>query len=86
MKVYHVAKQGSDQNNGTLELPFLTIQKAADVAAAGDRVVVHEGEYREWVKPRNGGLSDDCRIVYEAAEGEHAVIKGSERITGWERI
>ncbi len=86
MRVYHVAKQGSDQNNGTLELPFLTIQKAADVAAAGDRVVVHEGEYREWVKPRNGGLSDDCRVVYEAAEGEHAVIKGSERITGWERV
>lgn len=85
MKIYHVAKQGSDQNAGTAEQPFLTIQRAADVAAAGDRVIVHEGEYREWVRPRNGGLSDDCRITYEAAEGEHVVIKGSEQITGWER-
>ena len=84
-KIYHVAKNGSDNNTGNLENPFLTIQKAADVAVAGDRVIVHEGEYREWVKPRNGGLSEDQRIVYEAAEGEHVVIKGSERITGWEQ-
>lgn len=85
-KIYHVAKHGNDQNQGALDAPFLTIQKAADLAAAGDRVIVHEGEYREWVKPRNGGLSDNCRIVYEAAEGEHVVIKGSERITGWEKM
>ena len=84
-RIYHVAKGGSDANCGSKEAPFLTIQKAADVAAAGDRIIVHEGIYREWVKPRNGGLSDSCRIVYEAAEGEHVQIKGSERITGWER-
>lgn len=84
-RIYHVAKQGSDRNPGTAESPFLTIQQAAETAEAGDRIVVHEGEYREWVRPRNGGLGDGCRIVYEAAEGEHVVIKGSERITGWER-
>lgn len=33
--------------------------------------------------PLRGGLSDDCRIICEAADGEHVVIKGSERITGW---
>lgn len=85
-KVYHVSKNGSDQNPGTAEAPFLTIQRAADMAIAGDRVVVHGGVYREWVKPRNGGLNDDCRIIYEAAEGEHAIIKGSERITGWSHV
>lgn len=85
-KIYHVSKKGSDRNPGTEAAPFLTIQRAADAAEAGDRVVVHEGVYREWVRPRNGGLSDSCRIVYEAAEGEHAVIKGSERITGWSRV
>ena len=84
--VYHVSKQGNDRNRGTEDAPFLTIQRAADAAQAGDRVVVHEGEYREWVKPGNGGLSEDCRITYEAASGEHVVIKGSERITGWERL
>lgn len=84
--VYHVSKQGSDENPGTREHPFLTIQRAADQAAAGDRVIVHQGEYREWVKPKNGGLSEDCRIIYQAAEQERVVIKGSERITGWEKV
>lgn len=85
-KVYHVSVKGSDRNKGTEESPFASIQKAADVARAGDRVVVHEGVYREWVKPRNGGLNDSCRIIYEAAPGEHAVLKGSERIVGWDCI
>lgn len=80
---YHVSKNGSDRNAGTGNAPFATIQKAADEAKAGDRVIVHEGVYREWVKPLRGGLSDDCRIIYEAAAGERVVIKGSERITGW---
>lgn len=54
-QVYHVAKSGSDRNPGTTEEPLLTIQRAAELAWAGDRVTVHEGEYREWVRPRNGG-------------------------------
>lgn len=84
--IYHVAKSGSDQNRGSADAPFATIQRAADLAVAGDTVIVHAGEYREWVKPRNGGLYDKCRIIYEAAEGEKVVIKGSERITGWELV
>lgn len=85
-EIYHVAKTGSDRNNGSAENPFLTIQRAADVAAAGDTVIVHEGEYREWVRPRNSGLSENCRITYAAAEGEHVTIKGSERISGWSHM
>src|SRR5690625_7123027 len=77
---YHVAKNGSDYAKGTENDPFLTINKAASVAVAGDTIIVHEGEYREWVKPKNGGLSNTRRITYKAAEGERVVIKGSERI------
>lgn len=84
--IYHVAKCGDDYNAGTAEAPFLTIQRAAEAAAAGDRVVVHEGVYREWVKPKNGGLAVDKRIVYESAEGEKVIIKGSEVVKGWELI
>ncbi len=82
---YHVAKTGSDQGPGTLESPFLTINKAAALARAGDMVTVHAGVYREWVDPRFKGLSDKRRIVYQAAPGEKVVIKGSERIQSWER-
>jgi hypothetical protein len=83
---YHVAKNGSDQGQGTKGDPFLTINKAASLAVAGDTVTVHEGEYREWVNPRFKGLSDKRRIVYQAAEGEKVVIKGSEHIHNWQKV
>jgi hypothetical protein len=35
------------------------------------------------VRPRRGGLSDQRRITYQAADGEQVVIKGLERVTGW---
>jgi hypothetical protein len=83
MTSYHVAITGNDQNSGSADAPFRTINAAASRAVAGDTVVVHAGEYREWVKPRNGGLSNVRRITYTAAEGEKVVIKGSERVQSW---
>jgi len=83
---YHVAKSGSDQGQGTVQNPFLTINKAATIAVAGDTITVHEGVYREWVNPNFKGLSDKRRIVYQAAKGEKAVIKGSERIQDWKHL
>lgn len=85
-QIYHVSKSGSDRNDGSQAAPFFTIQRAADVAAGNDRVIVHEGIYREWVKPQYGGTSDTCRVIYEAAKGEKVIIKGSEIIKGWENI
>ncbi|SEL81764.1 right-handed parallel beta-helix repeat-containing protein [Paenibacillus sp. OK003] len=83
---YHVSKHGSDLGQGTHQDPFLTINKAASVAVAGDKVIVHEGVYREWVKPKYKGLSENRRIVYQAAEGEKVVIKGSEHIQHWQPV
>jgi Right handed beta helix region/Protein of unknown function (DUF1565) len=82
----HVATTGSDTATGSENAPFRTINRAAAAAQAGDTVVVHEGEYREWVVPRRGGLSDRRRITYEPAPGGRVAIKGSERITGWEPV
>lgn len=42
---YYVSTTGSNTNPGTLALPFKTIQKAADVAVAGDVVYIRGGEY-----------------------------------------
>ena len=85
-KEYHVAKTGNDKNPGSTEAPFLTIQAAANIAQPGDVITVHEGVYREWVKPPRGGDSESKRIVYQAAEGEKAEIKGSEIVKGWKKI
>lgn len=83
---YHVSRQGSDFNSGSADAPFLTINRAAGIAQAGDTVTVHEGVYREWVCPLNPGVSDSRRVVYQAAENEKVVIKGSEEVKNWERV
>ena len=85
-KEFHVSVTGSDNADGTKERPFRTISKAAKIAERGDRVIVHEGEYREWVKPEHSGYSNISRITYEAAEGAKVVIKGSERIQNWQPL
>ena len=79
----HVAKTGNDANVGNAASPYLTIGKAAQVAQAGDSIIVHAGEYREWVQPARGGSSESTRITYKAAPGEIVQIKGSERVTNW---
>jgi len=85
MTTLHVATNGADTADGSAGYPFRTISRAAELAQPGDTVTVHGGEYREWVRPRRGGLSGTRRITYQAASGEHVVIKGSEPVTGWER-
>jgi len=79
---YHVMKSGSDTYDGTFEQPFLTISKAAAIALPGDVITVHEGVYREWVNPKNGGTEHD-RIIYKAATDEKVIITGAEIITDW---
>lgn len=56
---YHVAKTGNNNNPGTAEKPFLSIQAAANVAQPGDVITVHAGVYRERINPPRGGTSDD---------------------------
>lgn len=83
---YHVAKSGCDKSSGAADQPFLTINAAAAVALPGDTILVHQGEYREWVKPPRGGASNTRRITYAAAPGEQVSIKGSERVQCWEQM
>jgi hypothetical protein len=85
MTILHVATDGDDSKDGSECRPLRTISRAAELARPGDTVLVHGGTYREWVKPRRGGLSGTRRITYQAAPGEHVVVKGSERVSGWER-
>ena len=79
---YHVSKTERALVDGTEKHPFRSISQAAQVAKAGDRVVVHKGVYREWVNPVNGGTMDD-RIIYEAAGDGEVIITGAEPIKAW---
>jgi hypothetical protein len=57
--------QASDANPGTLALPWLTIQHAADVAQPGDTIVVYPGSY------------DRVTINAGGTPGHYITFKGS---------
>ncbi|RED95947.1 right-handed parallel beta-helix repeat-containing protein [Marinoscillum furvescens] len=78
----HVAKNGNDSNSGSAASPYLTIQKAANVAQAGDVVIIHAGTYRETVEPLNSG-SSGSPITFTAAAGEKVIVSANEEINTW---
>lgn len=80
---YHVSVTGDDAAEGSADRPLRTISAAAAAAVPGDVITVHGGVYRERIAPPRGGTSDAQRIVYQAADGEEVVLKGSERVKGW---
>jgi parallel beta-helix repeat protein len=63
---YYVATDGYDANPGTLDQPWLTIQKAANTMVAGDTVVVQAGNYavQRVQVTRSGSLG--ATITYQA--------------------
>lgn len=80
-RVLHVAQnnpQASDNNPGTTERPLKTINAAAQLLQPGEKVIVHEGVYRECIQPARGGESANKMISYEAAKGENVIVRGSE--------
>lgn len=83
---FHVSTTGCDTWAGSATRPFKTIGRAAGLARAGDTITVHEGLYREYINPKNGGTDDKLRITYEAAPGEKVVISGGEEIKDWIKV
>jgi len=86
-RTYHVdggSPGADDRGPGTLERPFRTIGKAAEVLQPGERVVIAAGTYRECIRPARGGSAPDRMISYEAAPGAAVVVKASEVLAGWQ--
>ena len=83
MQIY-VSASVKRSGDGSQAAPIQTINEAAQVAVAGDEVIVLPGYYREWVDPKNGGTADDCRITYRSQVPGGAVITGSEVVKTWE--
>lgn len=70
----------SNTNPGTLNLPWLTIQHAAEVLAAGDTVLIRDGVYYESIYPANSGNETEGYIVYSTYPGEQAIIDGIDSL------
>lgn len=81
--IYYVSANAPQHGCGTKENPFASISEAAQIAVAGDEVIVAPGVYREYVNPVNGGTDDAHRITYRSEEPLAAVITGAEIVKNW---
>lgn len=77
-RTFHVAPSGADGNSGAPESPMRTIKKAAEVARAGDIVLVRTGLYKGRVLLRFSG-EPGKPIIFRNATGERPVVDGEAR-------
>ena len=63
----------SDSNPGTEDLPWLTIQKAADTVWAGDTVIVKNGSYPERINFSNGTRGAPGQVIMFKSEPRRSV-------------
>jgi len=73
---YVCAISGDDENDGSENTPFKTIQYAASLAKAGDNVLVKPGIYRERISPINTG-SSSLPILFKSVVKNAAIVRGS---------
>jgi hypothetical protein len=69
---YFIATTGSDAGGGTSGTPFATIQKAVDLAEAGDIITVKNGTYKQTVifwKSNSGKPGNPIIIKGESRDG-----------------
>ena len=82
-RTLHVSqKQGTLDGDGSEAKPFLTIAQAVPFATPGTKVVIHEGVYRETVRPLFSGKSPEEMVMFCGAEGEQVEITGAEIFHG----
>jgi hypothetical protein len=76
--VYHVAKGGSDANNGTSPAAaFATLGHALAIAQPGATILLHAGRFCESVDvPRSG--TETAPILIRNAPGEAAILDGCD--------
>ena len=77
---YHVAPDGDDEDPGTIEEPFLTIQQGFDVAQAGDWVLARDGTYTDGFATQWDGGGELDRIVLAGYPGEAAICDVDGRV------
>jgi hypothetical protein len=74
-RVWYVATTGNDAAAGTTDAPLRTINRAAQLAVAGDVVTIRVGTYNESVVVRNSGAVGRP-IVFQAEQRGTVVLSG----------
>jgi hypothetical protein len=76
LRTLYVSPTGDDSGSGSIGSPFRTVQRAADLAQAGDLVLVQPGVYRERVSMTRSGTASQP-IVFRG-NGPGAVLDGAD--------
>ena len=82
---YYVDAVAAAGGDGSENKPFNKIQNAADIAVAGDEVIVKPGIYRENVNPKNAG-EEGKQIIYRSEKPRAAHITGAEELKNWTKV
>ena len=78
---YYVSPNGSDNNSGTFEAPFQTIQHAADLIQCGDICYLREGIYHEEIEIINLHCTLSDPITFTNYQDEPVILDGTIPIT-----
>jgi parallel beta-helix repeat protein len=70
--IYHVSPDGNDNNDGSVDAPWATIQHAVDTILPGDTIWVHQGSYAGARIEQSG--QEDAWMTLMAAPGENPVL------------
>ena len=76
-KAHYVAPGGDDENPGSLEEPWATIQYAAESLLPGETVFIREGIYNELVSMDVSGSESGGYITFRNYPGEQPVLDGT---------
>jgi parallel beta-helix repeat protein len=79
---YYVETTGKDSNPGSEAQPWLTIQKSATTAQAGDTVYIKSGTYAELITIANSGTSGNY-ITFKEYPGATVIIDGTGKAGWW---
>ncbi len=78
----HVSPEGNEGGDGSAGNPYQTIQQCADAAQPGDECMIHEGVYREIVRPARSG-DFEAPIRFTRFEEDEVVVSGADPLSGW---
>jgi len=79
---YYVATNGSDVSSGSIGAPWLTIQKAANTAVAGDTVLIGDGNYNEEVTSTQIGSTNNW-VKFKAQNALSVQTRGFRATKAW---
>jgi hypothetical protein len=80
---YYVSVEGDDENPGTIDAPFATLEAADAVVAPGDLVYVREGIHATPARLEASG-ADGAPVRWEGYPGESVVLRGPGRESAYE--